>query len=32
MSWWEYNRNWMVLVGVIIVILILIGVLGERPI
>jgi predicted negative regulator of RcsB-dependent stress response len=26
MSWWEYNRNWMLVVGVIIILLIIAGV------
>lgn len=25
MSWWEYNRNWMLVVGAIIVLLIFVG-------
>lgn len=25
MSWWEYNRNWMLVVGVIIGLLIIVG-------
>jgi hypothetical protein len=32
MSWWEYNRNWMLLVGIIFAILVIVGALGERPI
>ena len=29
MSWWEYNRNWMLVVGAIIVLLIIAGMAGE---
>ena len=29
MSWWEYNRNWMLVVGVIIVLLIIAIVLAR---
>lgn len=25
MSWWGYNRNWMLVVGVIIVLLVIVG-------
>jgi hypothetical protein len=28
MSWWEYNRNWMLVVGVIIALLVIVGVAG----
>jgi hypothetical protein len=29
MSWWEYNRNWMLVVGVIIALLVIAGAAGE---
>lgn len=30
MSWWEYNRNWMLVVGLIIVLLIIAWVAGQN--
>jgi hypothetical protein len=30
MSWWEYNRNWMLVVGVIIALLVIAGAAGEH--